>query len=542
MSKLAAIDDKKRIRGSMLWAAYGDALGFITELCDRSTLSHRTRGTTRITELISWRRKIGGMNGVSWQFEAGTYSDDTQLRLAVCRTIRGDGDFDVEPFAKVEIPIFLSYALGAGIGTKAAADSLKKASVSWNTNFFETKRSRYVDGGGNGAAMRIQPHVWSALPDTSEEELVGRVLRDSVVTHGHPVGLLGAVFHALHLHRKLKGESIEPADWGEIVDRLEIVPEIASKDDDLALLWIPEWERRSGRAFRDAIVEVISELRLDLEQVLRVLSSAPASEDPEQVYARVATEIGAFDRRCRGSGTKTALLAATVSHLFADNCHGGMVTCANLLGTDTDTIATMAGAVLGLSATAEPPQDVADKAYLIYQADRMSGIRAGGTVDTHHYPNLLNWSPPKNNLDSIASSDHKTYLKGYGEISSTGQRHEQGGRYPAVWESFKTPEGQSLVVKRRKKMPEITESDLPSRSNVAEARSSPTQPELNLDSMLDELTVDHASDLVIKSGFDPAITGRALVALAEQDNGIEKAIGFAAIVAKARQVRLRKRK
>lgn len=52
---------------------------------------------------------------------AGCYSDDTQLRLATSGSILGDAHFDVETFAKVELTIWPSYALGGGRGTKAAA-------------------------------------------------------------------------------------------------------------------------------------------------------------------------------------------------------------------------------------------------------------------------------------------------------------------------------------------------------------------------------------------------------------------------------------
>ena len=116
----ANLNKQEAIKKSALWAAYGDALGFITELTDEKGLKWRT-GTSRIIKTIPWKRKIGGQFGVIVDLPAGCYSDDTQLRLSTCRAIRGDGKFDVEAFAKVELPVWLSYALGAGRGTKTAA-------------------------------------------------------------------------------------------------------------------------------------------------------------------------------------------------------------------------------------------------------------------------------------------------------------------------------------------------------------------------------------------------------------------------------------
>src|SRR5690554_4846742 len=106
------MDDRERVRRSALWAAYGDALGFITELADEKSVKWRV-GRERIQRTMNWRRRVGGKYGVEVEIPAGCYSDDTQLRLSTARAIRGDGVFDVEAFAKVELPVWTSYALGA---------------------------------------------------------------------------------------------------------------------------------------------------------------------------------------------------------------------------------------------------------------------------------------------------------------------------------------------------------------------------------------------------------------------------------------------
>ena len=116
-----------RIRRSALWAAYGDALGWISELTDEAGLMRRTRGEP-LAEPVTWKRRIGGRTGVTTSLPKGCYSDDSQLRLATSRAIRADG-FDVEAFAKVELPIWLSYALGGGRSTTAAAEHLAKNPV-----------------------------------------------------------------------------------------------------------------------------------------------------------------------------------------------------------------------------------------------------------------------------------------------------------------------------------------------------------------------------------------------------------------------------
>ncbi len=164
-------ENQKAVKRSAVWAAYGDTLGYIAELTDEKGLKWRA-GTTRITTTISWKWRIGGKCGVVVELPAGCHSDDTQLRLATCRAIRGDGKFDVEAFAKVEVSVCVS-ALGADRGSKAAAVSLTRRDTAWTNNFFDNKTVRYINCGGNGAAMRIQPHVWAAV-DLSNSAIIAK--------------------------------------------------------------------------------------------------------------------------------------------------------------------------------------------------------------------------------------------------------------------------------------------------------------------------------------------------------------------------------
>src|SRR6266550_2846152 len=114
---------------SALWAAWGDALGFITELTTSISEVSRRSGGAKVENTVPWSRRIGGRFGPTVDLPAGTYSDDTQLRLAVARCIRGTGRFDVETFSKVELPVFLSYEMRAGRATKTAAHELMKRHI-----------------------------------------------------------------------------------------------------------------------------------------------------------------------------------------------------------------------------------------------------------------------------------------------------------------------------------------------------------------------------------------------------------------------------
>src|SRR5215210_2954668 len=72
-----------RVAGSAAWAAWGDALGFITEFARTPADVRRRAGTEPVREPLSWQRRVGGRFGPSVELPVGAYSDDTQLRLAV---------------------------------------------------------------------------------------------------------------------------------------------------------------------------------------------------------------------------------------------------------------------------------------------------------------------------------------------------------------------------------------------------------------------------------------------------------------------------
>ncbi len=167
---------------SCLWAAWADALGWISELTDEAGLHRRLAG--RPFRPVPWRRRIGGRAGVTTELPAGTWSDDTQLRLAVSRSIGPQG-FDVEVFARVELAVWPSYALGGGFASKTAAAAAAQArpGTRWAS---ANLGPEYFVAGGNGAAMRVQPHAWVGPGQRGDAELLLDVLKDTVCTHGHP--------------------------------------------------------------------------------------------------------------------------------------------------------------------------------------------------------------------------------------------------------------------------------------------------------------------------------------------------------------------
>ena len=427
-----------QVQRSALWAAYGDALGWISELVDEKGLNRRTLGKP-LRQPIAWKRRIGGRAGVTVDLPVGCYSDDSQLRLATARSIRPDG-FDVEAFSKVELPVWPSYALGGGRSTSAAAANLAKPRVQWFANTFKG----WVNAGGNGAAMRIQPHVWAASAPGAPNSFLLDVVRNALCTHSHPNGLMGAVLHSLTLSSAMKdGHYPSPDDLMAVAEVAAEIPELIDRDIEIGQYWRPTFERDSGK-FAEAWEKMVDECRTAIVAIAEI-----PKQEGEKGYEAIVNCLMLRDPARRGSGMLTAL--AAVGLIWCEpRPEEALRIAANAMGTDTDTIATMAGAILGVNAESDPPVEVLDTELFISEANRLSAIRDGQKPPSHQYPDLLRWSVPKTQADALFGVEGgEFWVEGLGQGEPLGQPIASPD--PGfVWQWFKLEFGQTLLIKRRR--------------------------------------------------------------------------------------------
>lgn len=549
---------KQAVVESALWAAAGDALGWITELARGSAGVKNRIGSTTVKEPVAWQRIIGGRNGPKVTLPMGTYSDDTQLRLAVSRSIRGNGIFDVETFAKIELPVWPTYALGAGLGTKAAALNLSRRGVNWFSNFYERGTQKYINGGGNGAAMRVQPHVWSSRGD--EDEMLLNVFRDSIVTHGHPQGFCGALFHALALRETLQEGTVPgPESWKRFALRFLSVPELVQKDNQLDTFWRATWESESKTSLEDAMSKAFNDASKDIQQVIDTIQG-PSID----TYHDAIGSIGCLTERFRGAGFKTALAACALSYIYRDEpIEGTLALAANELESDTDTIATMAGALLGSVAGRAPSWLIQDSEYIKSEAERLADIALGHTQSSFSYPDIGRWNPPTNQGASIKMHRGSWAIVGLGIINSHGNEFRSGD---AAWQWFTLPFGQTILAKRKIDITDEVSADQLPKLDVQSIQSThPRKPhaiqherheklqsEISFSSEVNKSIIDQTSeadelldsdtDTVIASGFDNETLGRLLNRAIDSSLSIEVAVSFAAIIAKAKIKRIKRGK
>ena len=454
---------RARIQKSALWAAYGDALGWISELTDSAGLSRRTGGRP-LTEPMAWKRRIGGRSGVMASLPQGCYSDDTQLRLATSRAIRSDG-FDVEAFSKVELPVWLSYGLGGGKSTGAAASYLSRSSSTWWRNRFKG----WTHSGGNGAAMRIQPHVWAARAPEQPDSYLLEVVRNAICTHSHPTGLMGAVFHAQCVAKAMvSGNAPSPDDLKEVVVVAEKLPALLERDRELSL-WRIAFEEEAGD-FRDAWSSVVEETKCAIEFV----SECGADKLGEERYRLMVDGLNLRDPARRGSGMLTAVAAAALAWC-EPQAGAAMRIATNELGTDTDTIATMSGAIIGATLEMDPPVEVLDADLIRRDAARLADIASDRDPANHPYPDLLHWPVPRTRSDALARAKdgglivlglgRATKLKDEPELASHGFR----------WRWVRLEFGQTLLVKGRADLQTIDDERLPVSESGCEIPRTPVE-------------------------------------------------------------------
>ncbi|WP_318518960.1 ADP-ribosylglycohydrolase family protein [Photobacterium leiognathi] len=530
---------------SALWAAYADALGFMTELADSKMVSRRT-GKTKVVELVDWTRKIGGMYGPLVSIPAGAYSDDTQLRLATSRAINRDGYFSINAFSKIELPIWSAYALGAGVGSKIAASSLAKRNVAWYNNFYQGK-STYINSGGNGAVMRIQPHVWASQTPDKPESFLSDVIKNSLTTHGHPRAIAGSVFHALSLSHTISVNrlpSIEDAiafnEW------TREIPRIIKQDINLSTAWVPIFENEFGKSLENAYEEVYQEINELL------VSVGGWYKSPDKSYDNLVNILDLKNTQIRGSGTLTAV-AATAAALIKDDLMTLLVSMVNALGTDTDSIATMVGAIRGIVDNSPPPQNVQDQAYIINDAERLFRISIKTESNNYQYPDIIKWKLAPSTLDYVVNCEGELVFPPFGVVTEQSEpfssNNTESYDYCYQWVSSKI--GQSFLVKKRN-IDAIKSVEMHQAINVVKPiiKNQDQKPQLEIDLLGNHevkglaaqseqrtIDIDILTSEAIASNFDPKVIGTHLIDISHSDLGVNGAIAYSAIISKALSAR-----
>lgn len=428
--------------GAMLGAACGDALGWPNERIGKSK-APKQQG--RLHDFRSWTRRSGGRFFPHEEtIEAGEYSDDTQLILCLCRSLlKGEAWWDY--FTQVELPFWSTYERGGGGATKRAVDSWLDGVAPWSSNRKPQDVKRYFDAGGNGVAMRVLPHILR-LGEKEFPEVAANIFLDGVTTHGHPRALLGALAYGFALWAAFRKDS--KLAYGELVEDLIKNAEVWSALPAPPAIQ-PEWKNQAERnlqgyakLWESAKVEVLEYLEVCRAEITK---GALSFDDD------VLKKLQCFSK-ISGAGTVAAIAAVYLASRHAADPINGVVKAAFAIGSDTDTIASMTGGLLGCingSDWLSPVrQDIQDANYIEKCASRL----AGGQVDDKASVEPIRRTPLKNWLDNVAAAHDamETRLpdRRKAKINRGPDQIGRSGKYKVEFLKLSTEDGQAIYINK----------------------------------------------------------------------------------------------
>jgi len=321
----------EKCKGAMLATAIGDALGWPNE--------QRSKNTANISKVndhfVEWTRRCGRPYWYIEKILPGEYSDDTQMTLSVARSVIA-GNWE-EVLVKKELPFWLKYERGGGKALLKAAESCKKGLLLWQSNYTRD----YFNAGGNGTVMRILPHVIAVANNTQDiATLMANVIKDSIITHGHPRAILGATCYAYALNYLLRKDSI--LEYGELVNVVLDDQNVwgAFPNPDKFTDWIKVANHYSDYAHEWKMV--LANMVKQFEFIKTSLKKGLMLED-----ISILTQLECF-ANVNGAGDVAILAAIYLVSKYANNPSLGIKIPAFSFGADTDTIASITGGLFGM--------------------------------------------------------------------------------------------------------------------------------------------------------------------------------------------------
>ena len=437
--------DADRFVGALWGAALGDAMGWPFEERAGRVAGGKNRPLPRLFE--PWVKRSGGrFRPYEEVIEAGAYSDDTQLLLAVARA-RTRSLRWWEWLAEAELPLWTLYERGGGGATLRATKQLLKGELPWSGRVFAT-RDRYFAAGGNGVAMRIAPHCLAHADSASFDEIARDIMSDGVLTHGHPRALLGALVYGYALWTALQISST--LEYGELITKCIQDVEIWSKIPEISDRW-PDWVRaaREHDLFFDKTwVEVSHEIVRGLHTADEGVASGALALDAEILDA-----LGCFDRKINGAGTVSAIAAIFLASRHAAAPLEGVTRAALAVGADTDTLASMTGGLLGAITGTDwlmwPIRQIQDHDYIRHLAEHLA---------SGHVASLQHQRFTQDDAEDLAEA----LLQGHDEvqlpmgIKASAQRHDGVRSKSSKLEAdawLLIAEGETLIIKQLRDAP-----------------------------------------------------------------------------------------
>ncbi|MEN6325621.1 MAG: ADP-ribosylglycohydrolase family protein [Syntrophomonas sp.] len=322
----------EKCKGAMLATAIGDALGWPYEPRSKNKIKN-----SKVNDyFVEWTRRNNKPCYHDEKILPGEYSDDTQMTLSVARSII-TGNWE-KFFAEKELPFWLNYERGGGGALLKAAKSCKEGSLLWQSSYTKD----YFNAGGNGAVMRILPHVIASAQTSDIKGVLLDVIKDAIITHGHPRAILGTTCYAYALDYLLRKDAV--LEYGELVTAVIEGKEIwgAYLSYDAFGNWLNVASQHSDYEYATEWENTRSRMLKQLEFIKDSLKKGLMLDD-----TKVLTQLECFST-ANGAGDVAILAAIYLASRYATNPTLGIKVPAFSFGIDTDTIASITGGLLGM--------------------------------------------------------------------------------------------------------------------------------------------------------------------------------------------------
>lgn len=289
-----------RALGALTGLALGDALGMPTQSLSREQIA---RDIGPVTGLIDARDD----QPIAPSMPAGSVTDDTEQALLVARLlVDGGGTVTPRAFADALMAWEETMRAKGSLDLLGPSTSAAIASIAAGAD----PASAGKTGTTNGAAMRVTP-VAIAVPSADPEPLLRAVHDLSFVTHNTGLGLSGAAAIAGAVSAAIDGAGVD--------DALAYGIDLARRAESMGH-WV------AGASIPDRA-----------EWVLPTTSAMDVGELADFLVGVVGTSV---------QSQESVVSALVIASRFRDDPYAGLCLAATI-GGDTDTVAAMAGAILG---------------------------------------------------------------------------------------------------------------------------------------------------------------------------------------------------
>ncbi|KAL0111704.1 hypothetical protein PUN28_013121 [Cardiocondyla obscurior] len=300
---------KDKFRGTMMGALAGDCLGSPFE---GSTLSQLKKSL--------FQKRINTLWDTKFREPVMEYTDDSAMTRSLAESLIEKQDLDIvdlaQRFAKsYEEQPDRRYGSGTVTVLKAWRKNVEKTNV-------KTPAKNLFDGQGsygNGGAMRIAPLALFSY--NNYDKLLHYAKEATEITHTNQLGINGAILQAIAIQQSLCLDSNKELNVNDFVD------DLINKMDKI--------EDESSKLYREQL------------NLAKNLLSEPGDDPNEQ---RVVEELGVNVSALESVPTAIfCFLRAQrrIKNIKTDNQLKRTIQYAITLGGDTDTIASMAGAIAG---------------------------------------------------------------------------------------------------------------------------------------------------------------------------------------------------